>query len=117
MKKMTYLSLLFAICTLFLQPAYAQSLKPHHANAFGEKACQTCHDNSSAFTTPDEKTCIACHGEMSQIKTKPNKNNKYPHNSPHYDDLISCTVCHSEHSQSKALCTDCHVTTEFINLK
>lgn len=36
--------------------------------------------------------------------------------SDHYGNTVECTVCHSEHKASRALCNECHVV-EFPNLK
>lgn len=113
--KIICLSVLFSIYC-FSQSLFAQTLKPHHADAFGGQDCQTCHVDQKAFTAPDQETCIVCHGEMSEIKTELNKDNKYPHQSPHYGDLVSCSSCHSEHGESKAICNDCHIV-NFPNLK
>ena len=51
-----------------------------------------------------------------KIATKPNKFEKFPHASEHYGNTVECTVCHSEHKASWALCNECHVV-EFPNPK
>lgn len=85
-------------------------MKDHHLNALGDKlTCATCHETATPTTRPSDKACIGCHGEMSKIKTTPNKYEKFPHASDHYGDTLDCTICHSEHKASRALCNDCHV--------
>lgn len=97
--------------------AAPNAIKPHHVEALGgDMNCRTCHTTKGKFQRPDTQACIDCHGEMSEIPTKPNRWDKKPHSSHHYEDLLECTVCHSEHKASKAICNDCHVV-EFSNLK
>lgn len=92
-------------------------MKDHHLNAMGDMlTCETCHGVKTPVTRPDDKTCIACHGTMDKIPTKPNKFDKFPHNSDHYKATLECTACHAEHKPSRAICNDCHVV-EFPNLK
>ncbi|MCL1051310.1 cytochrome c3 family protein [Shewanella abyssi] len=78
--------------------------------------CKTCHTTKGKFQRPSDTACKDCHGGMSDIPTEPNRFDKNPHASHHYEDLLECTVCHSEHSPSKEVCSRCHIV-EFKNLK
>ncbi len=93
-------------------------IKEHHFKAMGDSLeCKTCHLVAMPTARPaDDKACISCHGPMGDIKTKKNAYDKYPHQSHHYEDLLQCSACHSEHKPSRALCNDCHKV-EFPNLK
>ncbi|MEG0822258.1 MAG: cytochrome c3 family protein [Burkholderiaceae bacterium] len=93
-------------------------IKDHHFKAMGAALeCKTCHQVALPTTRPaDDKACISCHGPMGDIKTEKNANGKYPHQSHHYEDLLQCMACHSEHKPSRALCNDCH-TVVFPKLK
>lgn len=91
----------------------ANTIKPYHESALD---CRTCHTNKDKYQRPNAQICIECHGGMSEIPTKPNSRDKNPHSSHHYEDLLDCTVCHSEHKHSEAICSECHVV-EFPNLK
>lgn len=120
--KKTFITLLFAAAASMVTQAWAGSLagvpmKDHHLKAFGQStACRTCHGTAVPTGRPDQQSCIACHGTMDKIPTKPNKFEKFPHASEHYGNTVECTVCHSEHKASWALCNECHVV-EFPNLK
>ncbi|GIU37888.1 cytochrome c3 family protein [Shewanella schlegeliana] len=93
------------------------SIKQHHIDALGDDMnCRTCHTTKGAFERPSDQACIDCHGGMHDIPTEPNRFDKNPHNSHHYEDLLECMVCHSEHKPSKDICSDCHKV-EFNNLK
>ena len=92
-------------------------VKSYHFKAMGSAMeCQTCHGVAVPTERPDGQACLACHGPMSQIKTQPNADDKYPHQSHHYGDLLSCVACHAEHKPSKDLCSNCHKV-KFKNLK
>lgn len=106
-----------AIAVFAAAPSAGVPIKPHHANAMGSSLeCKTCHEVAVPTQAPTDKACIACHGPIGSIPTKENADHKYPHQSPHYGDLVSCTSCHAEHRPSKAICTDCHIA-RFPNLK
>lgn len=92
----------------------ANTPKTHHAEM--DLTCRDCHVAKGKFQRPETETCIDCHGGMSEIPTEPNRWDKNPHNSHHYEDLLECTACHSEHKASEAICVECHVV-EFPNLK
>ncbi|BDY06086.1 cytochrome c3 family protein [Ferrimonas sp. YFM] len=97
--------------------AAPKTMKPHHADAMGgNMTCRTCHTAKGKFQRPSAETCIECHGGMSEIPIQANRWDKDPHGSHHYEDLLECTLCHSEHQSSRAICSDCHVV-EFSNLK
>lgn len=90
--------------------AFAQSLAgmPMKHKMAGQMECSTCHGTQTPFAKPASEQCIACHGPMANIKTKENPQGKNPHQSAHYADTVECSVCHSEHQQSKDLCSNCH---------
>lgn len=102
-----------AVMLISFSASAANTMKPHHEDALD---CRTCHTTKGKFQRPEAETCIECHGGMSEIPTKPNRWDKNPHNSHHYEDLLECTACHSEHKPSEAICVECHVV-EFPNLK
>lgn len=121
MKKALML-VLSAACAVISAQAAAGTLagvpmKDHHLKAFGANAaCETCHGVNTPTQRPDSARCVQCHGTMDKIPTKPNQYEKFPHASAHYGNTLDCTICHSEHKASRALCNDCHVV-EFPHLK
>lgn len=112
--------LMTSILLVFSSAAQAQStfaIKPHHSEVFGEgKHCDTCHISPGKKTRPPASVCIDCHGGMSEIPIKPNKYEKDPHHSHHYEDTLDCITCHKEHKKSHAICVDCHIV-EFDNFQ
>ena len=102
-KLLTTVSLaMVAFCT----SAYANPARLVHKTL----DCATCHTGQEKQVTPPmSQTCIKCHGSMESIKLPANAFKKDAHRSPHYADLVECTVCHAEHKQSQSLCSDCHI--------
>ncbi len=107
-------AVILALMVSCLAPGAAEingiPMTDHHARAFGsEMRCETCHETKTPTDRPSDKACVKCHGSMDKIPTPPNKFDKFPHASPHYGDTLDCTICHSEHKPSRALCNDCHI--------
>ncbi len=109
MRRSINLILLAAVAALSSTAFAAEgSLADFHSKMGG---CTTCHGTNSVEKNkiPDDqydlnKKCVACHGSYDKLADKTKKYD--PHASHLYD--VSCTVCHSAHSQPKLICNDCH---------
>ena len=79
----------------------------------GQKVtCVGCHEEKQQEKiavddneTVVNRTCVECHGTLEELATQ-----SKAHITPHRSHLgaISCTSCHSGHSQSKVYCNNCH---------
>lgn len=73
--------------------------------------CESCHVNagSGSYTVPADKTCEACHGSYASLAKKTAGGSEpNPHASAHYGESLSCSACHSQHSEPKSYCNNCH---------
>ena len=92
----------------FAAQSAGETARLHHP----QTECSACHDavpqRGGEVVVPNAK-CEACHGPMDKMQLPPNRFHKDAHHSPHYADLLECTLCHAEHKQKESLCADCHV--------
>ena len=96
-----------ALALLLAPGARAGHLADRHARA--GVACASCH--GPAAKKPEEptiETCIACHPLKPLVASTASVKPKNPHVSPHYQDRLDCTNCHSLHDKSRLECNDCH---------
>ena len=71
--------------------------------------CEACHGPDKGNpTTPALETCVACHPLKALTEKTASVKPANPHFSPHYQDQLDCTLCHTGHIESDNYCNQCH---------
>lgn len=100
-------ALALALLLLLAPGARAWHLADRHAKA--GVACASCHGpDAKNPEEPTIETCIACHPLKPLVASTASVKPKNPHVSPHYQDRLDCTNCHSGHDESQNFCAQCH---------
>ena len=99
------LSSLFAVGTASAA-AGGYSLADRHVKA-GVK-CDSCHGKNMAVKAPGIAQCATCHDPMKMAEKTKEMKPANPHNSPHWETNLDCTLCHAGHAQPQNYCAQCH---------
>lgn len=93
------------------KPAKKAAAPPAQSQHAGKVNCAGCHGKGTPKpdSTVENQRCLECHGPMEKLAKK-SEPKDFPDRNPHKSHLddIACTVCHHEHSTSKAYCLQCH---------
>lgn len=119
-----FIAVLATFCFMFfgeygrLDAKTSLKFKTHHESLHENgKSCDSCHENSNGkYYVPDYAVCIGCHGDGETMAEATKDLDPNPHTSSHYGTDVDCTACHSEHGDSVAVCTRCHLF-EYKGLK
>ena len=84
----------------------APSLADRHVKA-GVK-CDSCHGKGMAVKAPGLEQCAACHDPKQMAEKTKGMKLANPHNSPHWETNLDCTLCHSGHAAPQNYCAQCH---------
>ena len=86
--------------------AEGKNLADRHVAA-GMK-CESCHGPGKKIETPEKEQCIACHDPVKLAEKTKDVKPSNPHNSPHYQTGLECTLCLVEHDKPENYCNQCH---------
>lgn len=71
--------------------------------------CEACHGPDKAnLATPTLETCAGCHPVKALSEKTASVKPTNPHLSPHYQDQLDCTLCHTGHIDQENYCNQCH---------
>jgi hypothetical protein len=84
----------------------------YHAFLYDSGNCAACHDSGQTVGYPEDGTCLQCHSieDVVALTMPEDEEDRWqnPHDSLHYGRDVPCMECHSEHSNKKSMCADCH---------
>jgi len=68
--------------------------------------CDDCHNfMEGVLGKPSNEKCLGCH---QSYKNKTSNLKPNPHAGHHYEDAVSCSVCHKIHGTYTNFCNGCH---------
>ena len=71
--------------------------------------CEGCHGPDKGNPAmPALETCVACHPLKALTEKTASVKPANPHFSPHYQEQLDCTLCHTGHIESDNYCNQCH---------
>lgn len=108
MKKVLFLVCLIAASLSFNVSAGEKAKFGAERHAEHGVDCAQCHGEKNEVTTPDINQCSKCHDPAQLAEKTKDVKPQNPHVSPHYGNMLECTLCHLQHEAPENYCAQCH---------